>query len=231
MFHEWWGLNDDITHLADALAAQGYVVLAPDAYRGKTTRWIPRAVYLVSTTDEGEIAADMDASFSYLANLENVDAKRMGSVGFCFGGRQSLNLAARRGEALAAVVSLYGAAYTDKAPLEALPASVPILGIYGEDDASIPVDDVRIMDNLMSEVGLNHEITIYPGVGHAFVTDENYNEAGAGGDAWNQLTAFFAAELQDAEGRIRPNLLAKQSAETAAASLSDVPNLICLVSH
>lgn len=230
MFHEWWGLNQDITNLADALAEQGYVVLAPDAYRGKTTKWIPRAVWLVSTTDEGEIAADMDASFTYLANLDNVDAKRMGSVGFCFGGRQSINLAARRGEALSAVVSLYGTAYTEKEQLEILPTNVPILGIFGEDDASIPVDDVRAMDILMDEVGLNHEISIYPGVGHAFVTDENYDEPGAAGQAWDQLLEFFATELRSDGGGIRPNPLAKQPFETPPSS-AKLSQLICLVSH
>ncbi len=230
MFHEWWGLNDDITRLADALAQQGYVVLAPDAYRGKTTRWIPRAVWLVSTTDENAIAADMDAAFNYLAGLENVNAKRMGTVGFCFGGRQSLNLAMRRGEGLAAVVSLYGTAYTEKAPLEALPSNVPILGIYGEEDASISAEDVRTMDGLMDEVGLNHEITIYPDVGHAFVTDENYDQAGAGGEAWAQLSAFFATQLGDDGGEIRPNFHATQPFEPTAP-IANLSQLLCLVSH
>ncbi len=229
MFHEWWGLNDDITHLADALAQQGYVVLAPDAYRGKTTKWIPRAVWLVSTTDEGEIAADMDASFTYLANLGNVDAKRIGSIGFCFGGRQSINLASRRGEGLAAVVSLYGTAYTEKETLEALPTNLPILGIYGADDMGIPVDDVRTMDTLMDEVGLDHEITIYPGVGHAFVTDETYNEEGAAGDAWAQLSAFFAAELGNDEGNFQPTSIANLPFGTSVSA--NLPQLICLVSH
>lgn len=230
MFHEWWGLNDDIIHLADALAEQGYVVLAPDAYRGETTRWIPRAVWLVSSTDEGEISADMDASLTYLTNLENVDAKRVGSVGFCFGGRQSFNLATRRGEGLSAVVSLYGTIYTEKEPLEALPSDVPILAIYGADDVSLPVGDVATMDELMDEVGLDHEVTVYPGVGHAFVTDETYDDDGAGGDAWEQISAFFAEELGGGDGGIRPNSLAKQPFDHAA-SKSNLSELICLVSH
>lgn len=202
MFHEWWGLNADIVKLADALAQEGYIVLAPDLYRGKTTLWIPRAIWLVSHTDQDQINTDMNAGFNYLININNVDAEHIGSTGFCFGGRQSIELAQSQQENLAAMVSLYGKAYTDISELNTLPANIPLLGIFGEEDQSIKADDVRVMDKLMDEVGLNHEITIYPGVGHAFVTSQNYTDIdAASGQAWNQMVSFLRKHLQnDASG-------------------------------
>ncbi|MGB1253175.1 MAG: dienelactone hydrolase family protein [Candidatus Promineifilaceae bacterium] len=224
MFHEWWGLNSDIITLADALAAEGYVVLAPDAYRTQTTRWIPRAIWLVTQTDEAQIANDIDAGFDYLIGMDNVDSKRIGSTGFCFGGRQSLNLARRQQEALSAMVSLYGTAHTDTAPLAALPSSVPLLGIFGEDDQSIPADDVRTMDKLMDDVGLDHEITIYPGVGHAFINGENYADANAAsGQAWDQMVAFLGQHLRGEAVTQAPVL------RTGASKSADAGHLICLV--
>ena len=230
MFHEWWGLNDDITTLADALAGEGYVVLAPDAYRGQTTRWIPRAVWLVTQTDEEQISADMDAGFDYLTSLPNVDAERVGTVGFCFGGRQSFNLAQRQQQDLDAVVSLYGTTYDKRKDLEAFAEDVPLLAIYGEEDQSISADAAREMDVLMDEVGLDHQVSIYPGVGHAFVTDENYDEASAAGDAWAELVNFFAVHLKSAEATIHTSSLARSPFSTTTIA-NNTPQFMCLISH
>ena len=225
MFHEWWGINRDITELADALAAEGYVVLAPDVYRNQTTRWIPRAIWLVTQTDQDQVGADVDAGFEYLANMNNVDAERIGSTGFCFGGRQSLELAKRQRDALTAMVSLYGTAYTDTDPINELPTNMPLLGIYGEDDQSIAADDVRKMDKLMAEAGLNHEITIYPGVGHAFINSENYAEAdAASGQAWDQMVAFLGEHLQAKAEAQMPTVRSQALAKSTSNS-----HFICLI--
>ena len=62
LIHEWWGLNEGMIVLADALAEQGYVVLAADAYRGKLTESFLRAIWLVTTTPEAQAASDLDAA-------------------------------------------------------------------------------------------------------------------------------------------------------------------------
>ena len=84
LIHEWWGLNEGMTILADALAAEGYVVLAPDAYRGQVTAQLPRALWLRLTTPEEQVHADVDAALAYLMSLDNVDTTRLASMGFCF---------------------------------------------------------------------------------------------------------------------------------------------------
>lgn len=230
MFHEWWGLNRDITTLADALASEGYVVLAPDAYRGETTRWIPSALWLVTQTDEDQIASDMDNAFEYLTGLDNVDTENIGTVGFCFGGRQSFNMAQRQQTDVDAVVSLYGTAYTRARDLDGFNADVPLLGIYGEDDNSISADDVRTMDELMDDAGLDHEVLIYEGVGHAFVTDENYDEPGAASEAWGEIVGFFDEHLKSAESNIRTLPLARSPFESTPIAQA-TPQFMCLLSH
>ena len=83
LLHEWWGLNEGITVLADALAAEGYVVFAPDAYRGRVAAQIPRALYLRLTTPEEQVKADLDAALAHLLALPGVDTERIASMGFC----------------------------------------------------------------------------------------------------------------------------------------------------
>jgi len=92
MIHEWWGLTAEIPELAEALAAEGYIVLAPDAYRGEVTDQVPRALFLRLTTPQEQISADLDAAFEYLLAVDGVDPGRMASLGYCFGGEQSLLL-------------------------------------------------------------------------------------------------------------------------------------------
>ena len=71
LLHEWWGLNEGITILADALAQEGYVVFAPDAYRGRVASQIPRALYLRLTTPEAQVKGDLDAvSYTHLRIAE-----------------------------------------------------------------------------------------------------------------------------------------------------------------
>jgi carboxymethylenebutenolidase len=194
LIHEWWGLNEDITALADALAAEGYVVLAPDAYRGRTTSLIPRAIWLVTTTPQPQIAADIDSALAYLRQLDEVDAARVGSVGFCFGGRQSLWLGLRQPELLAATVLLYGGPETEVAALR--PLSQPVLGIFGREDSSIPLANVEAFERSLQQLNIPHTVTIYDGVGHAFLNSENIHTSGPARDAWQQMVAFLNNHLQ-----------------------------------
>lgn len=196
MLHEWWGLNEGITELADAMAEQGYVVFVPDAYRGKLATQIPFALYLRLSTPEVEIHADLDAGLDYLRGLADVDPARVATVGFCFGGQQALQMSLRRPDDLAATVMLYGSLVTEAAQLGPL-REQPFLGIFGATDGQIPVSEVRAFEAALNSLNAPATITIYEGVGHAFVTEENYNRPGAAGQAWQQISDFLAAHLQN----------------------------------
>jgi carboxymethylenebutenolidase len=113
LIHEWWGLNEGMTVLADALSEEGYVVFAPDGYRGNVTSMFPRALWLRITTPTEQVEADIDSGLAYLRGLDNVDGEQVASMGFCFGGGHSLQLGLRQSENLALTIMYYGAVVTD----------------------------------------------------------------------------------------------------------------------
>jgi len=191
LIHEWWGLNEGMTILADALAAEGYVVLAPDAYRGNVTDAFPRALWLRLTTPEDQVFNDVDASLAHLMSLENVDTDRLASMGFCFGGGHSLQLGMRQSENLPLTIIYYGAVVTDPDLLRPLTEGQGVLGVFGEEDQSIPVDGVLEFEAALNSLAIPNEVTIYEGVGHAFLTEENYDQPGAAGEAWQQTLQFL----------------------------------------
>jgi carboxymethylenebutenolidase len=203
MIHEFFGLNESIVSKADLLAQEGYLVVAPDTFRGSTTSWIPRAIYQVVTTRPEAINADLDSVYAWLESRPDVDAARIATAGFCYGGRASLSYSLHNPR-LAATVIFYGSPETDPAILKTLPG--PVLGIFGSADQSIPVDEVKSFDAALTQAGVPHEITIYEGQPHAFVHDAAGIQAGgAQGQAWKQMLAFLDANLKN-RGTYHSNL-------------------------
>jgi carboxymethylenebutenolidase len=196
LVHEFFGINEDIIQKADLLAEEGYLVLAVDAYRGNTSALIPRAVWLVLTTPQDQIRADIDAGYTYLAGLPQVDPARIGAVGFCFGGTQVMNLGTRNPD-LAGLVIYYGnGPITDPQALGVMGQSGPVLGIYGELDRGIPLEQVRGFEQAMNSRGIANQVTVYPGVGHAFVHMDTLSVPGPAQDAWNQMLGFLDQALK-----------------------------------
>ena len=197
LIHEWWGLNEGITILADALAEEGYIVLAPDGYRGQVADTIPRALWLRLTTPTEQVEGDMDTSLAHLLSLDGVDADRAASMGFCFGGGHSLQLGLRQSENLALTIIYYGALVTDPDLLRPLTDGQPVLGIFAEEDNTIFPEEVIEFEAALNSLNIENEITIYPGVGHAFVNENNYDQPGPAGDAWAQTLLFLEENLMD----------------------------------
>jgi carboxymethylenebutenolidase len=195
LIHEWWGLNEGITVLADALAAEGYVVFAADGYGGNVTGSLPRALWLRITTPTEQVEKDIDSGLAYLRGLDAVDTERIASMGFCFGGGHSLQLGLRQSENLAMTILYYGAVVTDPDLLRPLTDGQPVLGIFAEEDNTVFTEDILEFEAALNSLDIENEITIYPGVGHAFITAENYNQPGPAGDAWQQTLAFLKANL------------------------------------
>jgi carboxymethylenebutenolidase len=197
MIHEWWGLNYDTTVLADALAKEGFVVLAADAFRGDVAQTAAAARKQVTETPREQIAADLDAALDYLRSLPQVDADRVASLGFCFGGTQSMYMGTRDPE-LAGVVIFYGSGPIQEASqLGSMKQAGPVLGIYGKEDGGIPVEQVRNFEQAMEARGVENTVTRYPGVGHAFVKSSTYRNGGAAEQAWNQMVTFLRTTLSE----------------------------------
>ncbi len=195
MIHEFFGINQDIILKADELAKQGYIVLAPDAYRNQTTKLVPRAIWLVSTTPPDQIASDLDAAYEYLLSLPEVSTDQIGAVGFCFGGTQVMRMGVRNPDLAAAVIFYGNNPIQNPSELGSLGANGPVLGIYGEEDMGIPLEEVEGFKAALQTQGIEHQITVYPGVGHAFVHADNIKTAGAAQDAWNEMLAFLESNL------------------------------------
>jgi carboxymethylenebutenolidase len=195
MIHEWWGLNRDIARLADALSEEGYVVLAPDVFRGSVAQSASQAMQQVRSTPREQIQADLDAAVSFLREHDAVDPDRIASMGFCFGGTQSMYLGTRN-PALDAVVTFYGSGpITEASALGVMDQNAPVLGVFGRQDGNIPVREVRGFRRALEARGIEHTVTIYPGVGHAFVDSTNYDGNGTAAEAWQQLLSFLDQHL------------------------------------
>jgi carboxymethylenebutenolidase len=196
VIQEWWGLNDWIKDQARALAKEGYVALAPDLYRGRVTSKPEEAHQLMSGLPQDRALRDLKAAFAHLAARKDVRKDRIGSIGWCMGGKFSLLLATEE-PALAAAVAYYGAPPTDEAAIARIKA--PVLGNFGAEDKGPSPDQVKAFEAAMKKAGKSADIKIYEGAGHAFANVNNpwggYREAAAK-DAWARATGFFAAHLK-----------------------------------
>jgi carboxymethylenebutenolidase len=196
MIHEWWGLNAEIAEMANLLAAQGYVVLAPDTYRGNLATTVPGALLLRLMASADRVDDDVQAAYDYLTTLPEVDPVRVGIIGFCYGGGVALRHATLNA-GIAATVNLYGDTIDDAQSFGALAgSSAPLLGVFGEQDAQIPLAEVAAFEAALAETSIPHTVTIYSGVGHAFVNPHGIEAGGAPADAWAEILAFLAASLQ-----------------------------------
>jgi carboxymethylenebutenolidase len=163
-------------------------------YRGQTSGWIPRAIYLATSISADQVHSDLDAVFEWLSTQPEVDPNRIMVMGFCYGGGKALSYSLVNPR-LAATGVFYGTLVTDPQELSRLPG--PVLGIFGAEDMSIPVEEVRAFEDGLNQAGVPNQITIYEGVGHAFVTDMAAIQAGgAQGQAWAEFLAFLDANLK-----------------------------------
>jgi carboxymethylenebutenolidase len=216
VIQEIWGLADHIKDVADRVAAQGYVAVAPDllGHVGLTPEVGARLFELMfSASEEDRLAAQpqmraattparqpefaawavpaLRAVVDSLVDEPGVDG-RVGVVGFCFGGTYAFALAAADPR-LRAAVPYYGSF-----PEQADPASIacPVLAFYGEDDHGI-TDGVPELEARLEQAGVDFTARVYHGVGHAFFNDTSpskYN-AEVAADAWDRTLAFLDEHL------------------------------------
>lgn len=195
VFHEWWGLNDNIRAMANQLAGEGYVALAVDVYGGQvaTEPEAARALMDHAMKDGDALRQNLRQAHQYLK--EQVKATRIGTIGWCFGGGLSLREALLVPDQIDAAVVYYGHVSGDPKELE--PLKAPLLGLFGGADQGIPVEDVRKFEATLKSLGKNAEIHIYDGAGHAFANPSGTNyKADAAADAWKRSLAFLAAHLK-----------------------------------
>lgn len=206
VLHEIFGLNDDMRRITDHLAEMGYVALAPDLYSGGG----PRAVCLTRVLTDVAFAqgrgtlARLDAGLAHLGGLEGVDPDRLGVIGFCMGGGFAMAMAARGGVKVASVN--YG-----QVPKK-LDASCPVVASFGATDRVFASHAARLESHLAA-LGVDHDVKLYPGVGHSFMSKDNQpawaarlpnpmnvgHDEAAAADSWTRISAFFERHLGPVE--------------------------------
>ncbi|MGE3154325.1 MAG: dienelactone hydrolase family protein [Nitrospiraceae bacterium] len=194
---EWWGLNDHIKDIARRVAREGYVAIAPDLYSRfghVVTTNANEAGQLMNKLKQEDGLNDLVATVTYLRLAPEVDAGRIGVIGFCMGGSYTLMLPCVSRD-IRAAVPFYGQVPNPDNPIQNL--ACPILYIYGEDDGWITRADVQRLAGALKKYGKAGEIKTYPGATHAFFNDtrkEVYRPAEAQ-DAWGRAVAFFRQHL------------------------------------
>jgi len=196
LIHEWWGLNDDIRAKARRFAELGYVALAVDMYGGESTTDPAQARELA-----GQVRGQMDAAmgnlrdaFATLKKSPHVDAGRMASIGWCFGGGWSYQIA-KNDLGVKASVIYYGF-FNPEDDLQKMRAE--IIGHFAENDRAIRVDSVKEFQAKLKTLDGDHEIYIYPNTTHGFASREGDNpdyNAEAAELAWQRTLAFLKARL------------------------------------
>lgn len=192
MIHENKGLRPEIKAMADELAKEGYMVLAVDLYKGKVVENQEEARAISGSFDQATGIANLKSAVAY---LKSKGAPAIASLGWCFGGRQSVALAIS-GEALDATVVYYGGNMASTVD-ELKPIKWPVLGVFGDKDQAIPVEKVKEFEASLNTLGVENEIHIYPGVGHAFANPSGDNYApNETKDAWEKTLNFLNKNLK-----------------------------------
>ena len=198
MIHENKGLNDHIKNMANLLAKHGYVVPAVDLFKGEVVTEQNDARRLTQAVRSNPEMAinNLQSAEKYLSSLPNVDPSKIASIGWCFGGGQSLQLAFNsQNHPLAATIVYYGSPLiTDNLNLSKI--KWPVLGVFGDQDTGIPVEKVNEFKATLDKVGVTNEIYIFKGVGHAFANPSNANYAPSQTlDAWEKTLSFLKKYL------------------------------------
>ena len=196
--HENTGLTTWARNVADQLAADGFIGIAPDLLTMKragnlTTEWSSdsgRAA--IGTLSNDDAQRMLDAVAKYGTSLPEA-APKYGVVGFCWGGARSF-LHATHAPTLGAAVVYYGGS----PPADAMGAiRAPVLGLYGGNDARITAA-VPAADSTMKRLGKSYEYSVFEGAGHGFLRgQEGANGANmkASQEAWPKTIAFFRKHL------------------------------------
>mmetsp|Transcript_33645 Transcript_33645/g.81546 ORF Transcript_33645/g.81546 Transcript_33645/m.81546 type:complete len:309 (+) Transcript_33645:160-1086(+) len=192
MIHEFFGLTDSIVDKANGLAEElDCMVIAPDTFRGTTTTFIPKAIWLALSTPQDRVNDDLDAICSYVESGNLADSRtaskgggsdaaaeakesspsgskttcKFAILGFCYGGGKAIRYTTQRRRDAATVV-FYGMPVTDTQELQNLEA--PVCGIYGRNDVQFPIPLLEEFQSALTKAQVEKNVKIYDGVGHAF---------------------------------------------------------------
>lgn len=199
VIHEIYGLTDWIRAVADQVAAEGFIAIAPDLISGKGpdgggSESMDRqgAVAAIRGLDPNEVTRRLKATAAYGTGLPAAD-DAVGIVGYCWGGSTSFRMATEWPELNAAVV-YYGTSPETETLVE---VRAPVLGLYGGDDARVNATIPEAQAE-MERLGKFYEVNVYEGAGHGFLRQQDGREGAnleATRRAWPRTIQFFREYL------------------------------------
>ena len=211
LIHDIWGANDFYHDLARRLAQEQYNVALPNLFHRQgplTEETRQSAMQRSASARQEDQITDLEAVTTWL--LEHVAGNgRYGVMGFCLGGTLTFLRAARE-PALNAAVAFYGFPArdaTENAPIRPIDESevaainAPLLGIWGDQDAGVGMDNVKAYDDALVRHRKLHDFVVYPDVGHAFLTfddaDKGYETSQL---AWRRALMFLDEQFDPEPG-------------------------------
>jgi carboxymethylenebutenolidase len=195
VLQEWWGVDDNVKGYCDRFAAEGFLALAPDLYRGETTQQPDEAQQKMMALSMDRAEKDMRGAVDHLAEHDGFEGSGVGSVGFCLGGGLSV-WAATANPKVDVVVTYYYVMPHGKPDFSTIDA--PVLGHFGTADEFVSVDDAKALETELKDAGVDAKFEFYEGAGHAFANDHDrlgtYDE-GHDREAWRRTVDFLKRHL------------------------------------
>ncbi len=200
VIHEIFGLTDWVRAVADQLAKEGFIALAPDLLSGMgpngggTDSLGADATKVIRNLTPQDAAARLDAVRAYALKIPAASGK-VGAVGFCWGGSTSFGYAVAQ-PALGAAAVYYGSSPEDPAAYAKIAA--PVMGFYGGDDARVNATIPRA-EEAMKKLGKRYTANVYEGAGHGFLRQQTGRDganARAAAKAWPATVTFLRDALK-----------------------------------
>jgi carboxymethylenebutenolidase len=202
---EIFGVHEHIKDVCRRLAKLGYFAIAVDLYhrQGDVTKFTDNQeifAKVVNHVPDSQVMSDLDSSVVYAESTGRADTGKLGITGFCWGGRVTWTYCVHNPKVKAGVAWYGRLVAPSKSPLQpAYPADlapalkVPVLGLYGGQDASIPMEQVEQMRAALKAANnTTSNIHVYPEAPHAFYADyrPSYRKEAAE-DGWKRMQAWF----------------------------------------
>jgi carboxymethylenebutenolidase len=205
---EAFGLNKWCKSVCDRLARSGFAAIAPDFYRGATYAYtdVPGAIAKLKSLNDDAIMSDVGKSLDFLAGKTEINANKIGVIGFCMGGRYAFLTNAVYPTKIKAAISFYGAGIDalpdnplgQKSLLSRVDAmQAPIMLMYGSEDQLIAADEHGRIATALSKAKKRYILNLFPQAGHGFLSDRRDSYApAAAAEAWMMTTGFLSQNLK-----------------------------------
>ena len=191
VIHEIFGMSDFVRGVTHKLALQGYVAIAPDllSRRGGTPSSPDSARKLIASLHPDTITLDLDAAATYVKGLKAVEGAKIGVIGFCWGGGESLRYAAHN-QSLKAFVMCYGP--TPKTYFDYAKIRASGFGVYADRDGRVTQGVYNLIRDL-HKVQVDYRFKVYENTAHGFLRTQQPPKAEA--EAWTDILAFLKVAL------------------------------------